>query len=70
MDAAQHQFALFRALPRSVRTPVCQNFPQIPDRNIHGRCQIDFAASGVFDAVVAKPYYFSTHSSPLESLRA
>ena len=62
--AAQRQFALLRALPRSLGAPANQDLTQIADGDIDGCRQIDLAVGNIVAAIVTELDYFGGHSAP------
>jgi hypothetical protein len=64
----QHEFALFRALPRTFGAPGHQDLAQVPDCGVHGSHQIDLVVGDICAAIIAQLEYVGGHSSLHESL--
>ena len=67
--AAQHLFALLRALPCGLGAPARQDFSEVPDRDIDRCREIDPIVGGIFETIVTQPEDFGAHASLHESLR-
>ena len=63
----QHVLALHEPLAPQVRTPAALNFPQVADRDIDSRSQVNRRRDFTRDLAVAQPYDFSTQRRPPES---
>jgi len=61
--AAQHQFALLRALPCYLGAPAQQNFTQVPDGDIYRSNQVNLTMIAMLRAIIAETQYFGAHSS-------